>query len=317
MLKFIGKRLLLMIPVLIGVSFIIFSIMSLTPGDPAMLILGEGATPEALAAKRVELGLDKSFVERYLIYLFDAVRGDFGTSYRTGISVVQEIITRLPYTLTLASICIILAVIIGIPIGVLSAVKQYSVVDIGTLTVSLLLTSMPEFFTAMLLILLFSLKLGWLPLVGIESWKSWVMPVLAGSASTIAAILRMTRSSMLEVVRQDYIRTARAKGASERQVIFHHALRNSLLPVVTVIGVNFGVALGGSIVLEQVFSIPGLGLLMINAIRTKDTPMVMAAVLFAAIIASVVNLLVDITYTFIDPRLGAQYASRRRKKVRA
>lgn len=314
MFGYIRKRVLMLIPVIFGVSFIIFAIMSLTPGDPAMLILGEGAPPEALAAKRTELGLDDPFITRYVKYVAGALRGDFGKSYRTGISVFEEIIGRLPYTLWLASISVIIAVIIGIPIGVLSAVKQYSLLDVSALGVTLLITSMPAFFTSMCLIIVFSLKLNWLPSLGTGSWQAHIMPAVAAASATTASLMRMTRSTMLEVIRQDYIRTARAKGATERAVIFGHALRNSLLPVVTVIGVNFGIALGGSIVIEQVFAIPGLGQLMINSVRTKDTPMVLASVLFAAVVASLVNLLVDILYSFIDPRLTSQYSDKRSKR---
>lgn len=314
MLGYIRKRILMLIPVIFGVSFIIFAIMNLTPGDPAMLILGEGAPPEALAAKRTELGLDDPFITRYVKYVAGALKGDFGKSYRTGIPVFDEIVSRLPYTLWLASISVIIAVIIGIPIGVLSAVKQYSLLDISALAVTLLITSMPAFFTSMCLIIVFSLKLNWLPSLGIGGWQAHIMPAAAAASATTASLMRMTRSTMLEVIRQDYIRTARAKGATERAVIFSHALRNSLLPVVTVIGVNFGMALGGSIVIEQVFAIPGLGQLMINSVRTKDTPMVLASVLFAAIVASLVNLLVDILYSFIDPRLTSQYSDKRGKK---
>ena len=318
MLRYIAKRLLLLIPVVLGVSLIIFLIMSLTPGDPAMLILGEGAPPEALEAVREELGLNDPLPLRYATYIIDALRGDLGESYRTGIPVINEILVRLPYTVALATISIVIAVVIGLPIGVITAVKQYSVVDTTMLGISLLLTSMPGFFLAMMLMLIFSLNLGWFPTVFEDNLASYILPSIASASSTTAALLRMTRSTMLEVIRQDYIRTAHAKGASPRRVIYHHALRNSLLPVVTVIGVNFGVALGGSIVIEQVFSIPGLGQLMINSIRTKDTPMVMAAVIFAAIIASIVNLLVDIVYCYIDPRLTAQLTgTKKRKKVQA
>jgi len=180
---------------------------------------------------------------------------------------------------------------------------------------SLLLTSMPSFWFAMMLILLFSLKLRLLPSLGIDTWKHYILPAIATSSSTLASLIRMTRSTMLEVIRQDYIRTARAKGAPERKVVFGHALRNALLPVVTIIGVNFGISLGGAIVIEQVFAIPGLGQLMVNSIRAKDTPMVVAAVLFAAIIASIINLIVDIFYTYIDPRLKSQYTTIKAKKV--
>ncbi len=317
MFKFIGKRLLMIIPVILGVVFIIFFIMDFTPGDPAIMILGEGAKPEEYAALREELGLNDNLLIRYAKYIGDALQGDFGQSYRTNIPVFQEIMARLPYTLNLAVVSTIIAVLIGIPIGVLSAVKQYSASDNISLGVSLLLTSMPSFWFAMMCVLLFSLKLRWLPSLGVDSWKHFILPAIATSSSTLASTLRMTRSTMLEVIRQDYIRTARAKGAAERAIVFGHALRNALLPVITIVGVNFGHALGGAIVIEQVFAIPGLGQLMINAVRSKHIPMVTASILFASIIASLVNLLVDIVYTYVDPRLKSMYASPKAKKVKA
>ncbi|MBE6011273.1 MAG: ABC transporter permease [Lachnospiraceae bacterium] len=317
MLKYIGKRLLMIIPVILGVVFIIFFIMDFTPGDPAIMILGEGAKPEEYAALREEMGLNDNLLVRYARYIGNAIQGNFGESYRTKIPVFEEIRVRLPYTLNLAVVSTIIAVLIGIPIGVLSAVKQYSAADNVALGISLLLTSMPAFWFAMMCVLLFSLKLRWLPSLGVDSWKHFVLPAIATSSSTLASTLRMTRSTMLEVIRQDYIRTARAKGAAERAIVFGHALRNALLPVITIVGVNFGLALGGAIVIEQVFAIPGLGQLMINSVRSKDIPMVTASILFASIIASLVNLLVDIVYTYIDPRLKSQYTSPKAKKVKA
>lgn len=315
MLKYIGNRLLMLIPVIIGVTFLIFTVMNFTPGDPAIMILGEGATPDEYAALREEMGLNDPFFLRYFRYVADALRGDFGRSYRTNIPVFQEIATRMPYTLNLAITSTLIAIVIGIPIGVLSAVRQYTITDNMALGTSLLLTSMPAFWFAMMLILLFSLKWRILPSLGADSWRHFILPAIATSANTLASLLRMTRSTMLEVIRQDYIRTARAKGAKESRVIFGHALRNALLPVVTIIGVNFGIALGGTIVVEQVFALPGLGQLMVNAIRSKDTPMVVAAVLFAAIIASLINLVVDIVYAYIDPRLKSKYVKVKAKKV--
>jgi len=305
----------MLIPVIFGVTFLIFTIMNFTPGDPAIMILGEGATPEAYAALREEMGLNEPFLVRYFLYITDALRGDFGRSYRTNIPVFQEIATRMPYTLNLAVTSTLIAIVIGIPIGVLSAVRQYTITDNVALGTSLLLTSMPAFWFAMMLILLFSLKWRILPSLGADSWRHFILPAIATSANTLASLLRMTRSTMLEVIRQDYIRTARAKGAKESRVIFGHALRNALLPVVTIIGVNFGIALGGTIVVEQVFALPGLGQLMVNAIRSKDTPMVVAAVLFAAIIASLINLIVDIVYAYIDPRLKSKYVKLKTRKV--
>ena len=315
MLKYILKRLLMIIPVILGVSFVIFTIMNLTPGDPAIMILGEGAKPEQYAALREEMGLNDPFFTRYFRYVCDAATGDFGRSYRTNIPVFTEIATRLPYTLYLAVVSTLIAIALGLPIGVLSAVRQYTIADNVALGVSLLLTSMPAFWFAMMLILFFSLRLKLLPSLGVDSWRHFILPAIATASSTMASLLRMTRSTMLEVIRQDFIRTARAKGAKESRVIFGHALRNALLPVVTIIGVNFGIALGGTIVVEQVFAIPGLGQLMINAIRAKDTPMVIASVLFAAIITCVINLLVDIVYAYIDPRLKSKYVSVRTRKA--
>lgn len=309
MLKYIGKRLLMMIPVIIGVVFIIYSIMELTPGDPIVMILGEGAPIEEQEALRAEMGLNDPFLLRFVNYILGALHGDLGKSYTSNLPVIDEIIARLPYTLQLATLSIVVAVLIGIPLGILSAIKQYSLTDNVTLAVALTVTSMPAFFFAMLLMMLFSLKLKWLPMMGVTSWKHYIMPVIASASSTTAALMRMTRTAMLEVIRQDYIRTAKAKGASSRRVTYGHALRNALLPVVTVIGTNFGFALGGSIVLEQVFTIPGLGSLMINAIRQKDVPIVMGAVMTTAIFASLINLLVDIIYTYIDPRLASQFGS--------
>ena len=279
MLSYIFKRLLMIVPVIFGVAFIIFAIMSMTPGDPAMMILGEGARPEQYEALREQMGLNDPFLVRYVRYVWNALHGDFGRSYRTNLPVFQEIATRIPYTVSMAVFSTVIAVALGLPIGILSAVKQYSLSENVALGVSLLLTAMPTFWLAMMLVLLFSLRWRLLPSLGAETWSHFILPSIATAASTMAALLRMTRSTMLEVIRQDYIRTARAKGARESRVIFRHALQNALLPVVTVIGVNFGVTLGGTIVVEQVFAIPGLGQLIINAIRSRDTPMVVASVI--------------------------------------
>ena len=317
MSRYIFRRLLMLIPVVLGVALFIFAIMDFTPGDPAVMILGEGATQEEYANLHAKLGLNDPLLLRYARYVWNALHGDFGTSYRTGIPVFQEIATRLPYTFILAVASTFIAVIIGIPVGVFSAIKQYSFADDIAIACALLLTSMPGFWFAMMLILLFSLKLHWLPAMGASSFKNFILPAIATSTASTAALMRMTRSTMLEVIRQDYIRTARAKGAKECRVIFDHALRNTLLPVVTLVGANFGVSLGGTIVIEQVFAIPGIGQLMVNAIRTKDTPMVIASLIFTAVCASLANLFVDILYAYIDPRLKAKYTVAKRKKASA
>ncbi len=318
MIRYILKRLLMLTPVLLGVSLLVILIMELTPGDPVIMVLGEGYSQEEYIAKRDEMGLDKPFLQRYAEYILNAVQGDFGHSYRNGQSVMAEIGSRLPYTVRLAIDGMLIAIVFGLPMGVISAVKQYSPTDNILTIFSLILTSMPGFWLAMMMILLFSVTLNWLPSIGVDSWKNFIMPAIATGAGTMAALQRMTRTTMLEVIRQDYIRTARAKGATEFRVAVKHALRNALLPVITVIGVNFGFALGGSIVIEAVFAIPGLGQLMVNSIKSLDTPMVTGSVIFAAFIATLVNLIVDIVYTYVDPRVKAQLISARvKKKVKA
>lgn len=301
--KFIAKRLLAMIPVLIGITFIIYTILALTPGDPAVAILGETATQEQIEELREEMGLNDFFVIRYFKYIFNAVRGDFGTSYRTGLSVVSELMARLPYTFILAFFGVGLATIIGVPIGIVSAVKQYTLTDNVVTAVAMIMCSVPPFWLSLMLMMLFSLKLGWFPSIGVDSWRNFVIPIVAMAIGNMATMIRMTRSMMLEVIREDYIRTARAKGASERTIILKHALRNSILPVVTQVGISFGFQLGGAMVCETVFSIPGLGNMIITAVRQKDIPMVMGAIIFVAAAISLVNLLMDVVYVWIDPRL--------------
>ena len=310
MLKYILKRLLLMIPVLIGVSFIIYAIMDLTPGDPAMSALGEGSTVEAREQWRKEHDLDKPFMVRYFKFIYDALRGEFPKSYSTNEPVDQEVLHRFPTTFKLAFLGTTLSVVIGVTVGVISAVKQYSIIDTVSMITAMLLTSIPAFWMGLMLILLFSLKLNLLPATGIDSWKSYILPMIAVAINTMASLIRLTRSSMLDVIRADYIRTAKSKGVPNKRVIFKHALRNALLPVVTQIGINFGVQLGGAIIIEQVFAIPGLGTLMINSVRLKDTPMVMMSITFVAIVAGLVNLLVDILYTFIDPRTKSSFVKK-------
>lgn len=308
MIRYIIKRCLMLIPVILGISLIIFSIMSLTPGDPARLILGENASIQEVEELREDMGLNDPFPLQYFNYVKNALRGDFGRSYRTGIPVYDDIFSRFPNTVKLAFLGISLSVIIGIPVGIISAVKQYTFIDTLSLFSALLLTSIPAFWLGLLLILLFALKIDILPATGVDTWKNFVMPSFTLAAGTMAILIRMTRSTMLEVIRQDYIRTAKAKGAGERRIIFKHCLRNALLPVVTVIGINFGFQLGGAMIIETVFAMPGLGSLMITSVRMKDTPMVMASVLFVAIAIGITNLAVDIIYGYIDPRVKTQYS---------
>ena len=308
MLKLIGKRLLMMIPIIIGISFLIFLIMDLTPGDAASAMLGASASQEEVEELREELGLNDSVFVQYFRYMKGAIRGDFGISFRTKSDLWLEVGPRIPITFKLAFWAMLIMIVIAVPIGIISAVKQYSISDRIITVLSMLMTAMPTFWFGLMLMVVFALKLGWLPSIGIDSWKSFVLPSITSAIAMTASLLRMTRSNMLEVIRSDYIRTARAKGATEFSVIMNHALRNALLPVVTLIGLNFGGMLGGAMATESVFSIPGLGTLLITSVRCKDSPTVVTIVILAAISISVVNLLVDILYAFIDPRVRSQYS---------
>ena len=306
--RYIIKRLLMLIPVMLGISFILYSIMILTPGDPAQLILGPGATEEAIEMKREELGTDKGFWEGYIDWLGGAIHGDFGESYRSQEPVFNEIFARFPNTLKLAVSAILLSVIFGIGLGIFQAVRQYTVSDNIISAGTLVLTSMPDFWIGLILIIIFSVWTKLLPASGANHWYCFIMPAITASINYTANTVRMTRSSMLEVIRSDYIRTARAKGAPERTVIFKHALKNALLPVVTLVGINLGWQLGGTIIVEQVFAIPGIGTLMIGAVRSKDTPLLMGTVLFVALLSALINLATDILYAYIDPRIKAEYS---------
>ncbi|MGL4629025.1 nickel ABC transporter permease [Cetobacterium sp.] len=305
--KYILKRILLLIPVLLGVSFLVFTIMSFTPGDPAQLILGESAPREAVAQLRAEMGLNDPFIVQYIRFVKNAVVGNFGQSYTTGREVFGEIFSRFPNTLILAVLGIIIAVCIGIPLGIISATRQYTLIDSVSMIGALLGVSMPVFWLGLMLILTFSVNLRWLPSGGFDGLKSLILPSLTLGVGSAAIITRMTRSSMLEVIRQDYIRTARAKGVAEKVVVNKHALKNALIPVITVVGLQFGGLLGGAVLTESVYSWPGVGRMMVDAIRQKDTPTVLASVIFLAVTFSIVNLAVDILYAYVDPRIKSQY----------
>lgn len=311
MIRYIVKRLLILIPIVVGISFIVFAILSFTPGDPVMNILGNGADEQAYEAKREELGLNKPFMTRYIDYMGNAVQGDFGTSWNYNTSVKSELARTIPKTLMMAILSVGLMLVLGIPIGVISAVKQYSLWDNLSTAAMLILTSMPLFWLGLMLLQKFALDLKLFPATfpteGMGTWKNWVLPAFTCMASMMASLVRTTRSTMLEVIRSDYIRTARAKGAAERQVVFNHALRNALLPVVTLVGLNFGLLMGGALVTETVFGIYGVGYLMVNAVKSRDVPLVMGSILFVSVCIGITNLLVDVLYAYIDPRLRSQY----------
>ncbi|MBP2026330.1 peptide/nickel transport system permease protein [Acetoanaerobium pronyense] len=306
--KYILRRLLMLIPVILGVTFIIFTMMYFTPGDPARIMLGEAAAEADVIRLRAELGLDDPFLVQFGRYVKNAVvHQDIGRSYTTNRPVLELIMTRFPSTLKLAALGIMVAVIIGIPTGIISATKQYSLFDNVAMVVALLGVSMPNFWQGLMMILVFSVYLGWLPSSGFNTPAHMVLPALTIGTSTAAIITRMTRSSMLEVIRQDYIRTARAKGQVESKVINRHALKNALIPIITVIGLQFGYLLGGAVLTESIFAVPGVGRLMVDSIRSRDFPVVQGGVLFIAVTFSFVNLIVDILYAFVDPRIRSQY----------
>ncbi len=305
--RYILRRLLLLIPVMLGVSFVVFTIMFFTPGDPAAMMLGERAPAEEVAALRTQMGLDDPFPVQFGRFVFNAARGDLGRSLVSRRPVFQELYSRFPATLQLAASAVLIAVLMGIPIGILSATRQYSAFDAMSMGIALVGVSMPNFWQGMMMILIFSVTFGLFPSSGYGTIWHLIMPAVTIGTSSAAIITRMTRSSMLEVVRQDYIRTARAKGLSEKVVINRHGLKNALIPIVTVIGLQFGWLLGGAVLTETVFAWPGVGRLMVDAIRQRDFPVVQGGVLLLALTFSVVNLAVDILYAYIDPRIKAQY----------
>ncbi|WP_283610397.1 nickel ABC transporter permease [Faecalispora anaeroviscerum] len=305
--KYIFKRILMMIPVVIGVSLMVFMVLKMTPGDPARVVAGSEADEATVMQIREELGLNKPVLQQYVDYMAGMLHGDMGNSYTTGKPVFSEILSRMPTTFTLAFAGVLVAVLIGIPLGIISATKQYSVLDNISTLLALTGVAMPNFWLGLMLILVFALQLGWLPSGGVTSWQGYILPAVTLGVGATANFMRTTRSSMLEVIRQDYIRTVRAKGANEKRVILHHALRNALIPVITVIGLQIGTLLGGAVVNETVFSLPGVGMLMINSINKKDEPVVLGCLITFAIVFSLVNLFVDILYAYIDPRIKSQY----------
>ena len=303
MLKYILKRLLLLIPVVIGITFFIYVILSAAPGDPAQLILGMDATEADLAALRAELGLDKPVVVQYINYMFGVLRGNFGTSWLSGYEVLPEFLHRLPNTILLATLSMAFAAIIGISLGIVSAIRQNTFIDYFSLALAVLLFSLPAFWFGLMAQIVFCLNLGWLPAAGVGSFKHFLLPSLTLGANVLASQLRMTRTSMLDVVKQDFIRTARAKRAPERRVVVKHVLRNGMLPVVTQVGISYASCMGGSVVTESVFSIPGVGSLLVNAVKSRDIPVVMGTIIFVAVFVGIINLLVDLLYAWIDPRV--------------
>lgn len=303
----------MLIPIILGVTFVVFVILSSMPGDPGRVVLGPMASQADVLKWRNEMGLNDPLAVQYVRYVGNMVRGDFGMSWKTNLSVSGQIAEKFPNTLVLAVAAILFALVIGIPIGIVSALKQYSVWDHTSMVACLIGVSMPAFWLGLLLVLGFSLKLDWFPSsgmgTGIKLLPSLVLPAITLGLGSAALIARMTRSSILEVMRQDYVSTARAKGMNEFVVTIRHMLGNALIPIVTVAGLQFGIMMGGAVLVETVFAWPGLGRYIIEAIKMRDTPAVLGSVVFLAIVFTVCNLAVDILYAFIDPRIKAQYTA--------
>ena len=309
MYRYVIKRVLFLIPTILGVVFIILLTMNFTPGDPARALLGASAPQVDVDSLNHQLGYDVPFTKKYVNYVENMVmHQDFGTSYFTKQSVFDEIWPRYLVTIKLAFLGVFLAAVMGIPLGIYAAVKQYSLWDTIPSLMAFLMAAVPAFVIRMVLLFYFSLKLNWLPSYGIDTWKHYLMPALAISIPPAAMNLRFTKSSMLESIRQDYVRTARAKGASERVVIWKHALKNALLPVITNIGLSLGSLIAGAVVAEKLFSIPGIGSLIVDRIAYKDEPVIIAGTILIAICFTIVMLIVDLIYALIDPRIRAKYA---------
>jgi peptide/nickel transport system permease protein len=318
MSKFIVKRLLMIIPVLLGAIIIVFTINYFSTSNPAMIKLGISATdPVKLAAMEHEMGLDRPYIVQLGDYLWGLCKGDLGNSYIYSKTVWELIAARIPNTLKMSIGAVVLSVIIGIPLGLLAALKQNTFIDYFTTSFAILLNAMPGFLVGVVLMLVFAVQLRWFPVSGADSWKSFVLPIIAAGVGPITQNARMTRSSVLEVIRQDYVRTARAKGVSEKTVVWRHVMKNALIPIITLIGASLGTCVAGSVVVEIIFNIPGMGMLIKSSIGSQDYITVQGCVLICALVVTLMNLLTDLAYAAVDPRIKAQYTAGSRKQKKA
>lgn len=306
MLRYALKRTLIIIPTMLLIIFIVYFILHLMPNTPGRIILGIQATQEQVDALNDSLGYNDPLPTQYAHYIVSALHGDFGESYQYHRPVFDILLPKFPTTLKLAFFSMLVACLLGVPIGVTAAVKKYSAVDMITTVTGLFFASIPTFFLGILMLLLFSLRLEWLPSNGIGSFKSYIMPVLSLSLPSMAFISRMSRSTMLDVINQDYIQTAKAKGCSPMRIIFHHELRNAMMPVVTQVGMDFAALLGGSVIVENVFGLPGFGNVILNAIHAQDAPIIMASVVLLSGLFMLIMLAVDLSYALLDPRVAAK-----------
>lgn len=314
MFKYIVKRILLLIPIILGVAAIIFVLKTFTPGDPARQILGNDATQEQVDAKREELGLNDPVVVQYVRYIGGIIKGDFGDSHRTGEPVLKEILPRLATSAKITIGAVAIGAILGVLLGIISALKKYTWIDSLVLVISMLFQSVPEFVVALVLILIFAVQLHVLPATGIDTMKGYILPMTCIGLASVASYTRITRSSMLEVLGEDYIRTAKAKGQTDRNITYHHALRNAMIPVAQSIGTNLGNSIGGAMVLETVFGVPGVGKYIVDSITQRNYPSVLGGALIIAIVLTIINLMVDISFVLIDPRLKTTIISDGSKK---
>lgn len=312
--RYILKRLLLMIPILLGISLIVQLLIDITPGDPARIVAGATATEEQYQKVRQDLRLDDPFVIRYVRFVVNAVRGNFGTSFITKTDVWKDMATRFPYTLILAFMSTLLSVIIGIPLGMMAAVNQNTWKDYLAILFSLLCSSMPAFWLALLLVQWFAVDIRIFPVSGIAGFSGWVLPILSLALGYSASTARLMRSTTLEVIRQDYVVTARAKGLGEGKVLGKHVLKNSLIPVIVSVGSMFGMSLGGSLITETIYSIPGLGYYTLVGLTNRDYPVIQGSVLFLSTLFSIVILAIDVIFAFVDPRIRSQYMRKKAKK---
>ena len=303
MLRFLARRLALTIPVLLGVATLVFSLIHLIPGDPALAMLGETASEQDVAALRTRLGLDRPLLEQYGTFLGSAVRGNLGTSLRTSQPVTEAIFERLPATFELAFAAMLVSICLSIPLGIAAAVKRGTSVDHAATTLSLLGVSVPNFWLGPLLAIVFSIELGWLPVSGRGTPAHLILPAISLGAALAAILARMTRATLLEELREPYVQAARARGASQWRAVLHHAFRNSLIPVVTLIGLQFGAVLTGAVITETVFAWPGIGRLLIQSIGFRDYPIVQGCILLIAVTYVAMNLLTDLVYGVLDPRI--------------
>jgi peptide/nickel transport system permease protein len=301
--RYLIRRILLTIPVLLGVATLVFSLIHLVPGDPAQAMLGEGASDADVADLRSRLGLDRPLLEQYGRFMRGALRGDLGLSFRTGQSVTSAILERVPATVELALASMAVAMVVALPLGIIAAVRRGTATDHAAMTLALAGISIPNFWLGPMLAIIFAVQLGWLPVSGRGGWESLVLPAISLGAALAAILARMTRASLLEELRELYVRAARARGVSRSRAILRHALRNSLIPLVTILGLQFGAVLTGAVITETIFAWPGIGRLLIQSISFRDYPLVQGCILLIAVTYVTVNLVTDLLYGVLDPRI--------------